>query len=386
LIFLAGLILAGCGPADQPVVQLPPPPVSVSQALAREVVNQDSFEGQIKATETVAVRARVQGHLIKVNFQDGQMVKKDDLLFEIDPRTYQASLEAAEAQVAATDAAVGLARSEYNRTRELVAKRAANREELEVWAAKESASKAEKLKAEASVAQAKLDLGFTKIAAPISGKISRPEVTVGNLVNGGGTATLLTTIVTVDPVYVYFDVDERSVLRYRAEGNKDRPEGEPERPLKDLKVPVLVGLEGEQGYPHKGVIDFMDNRVNPGTGTFQVRGVLSNASRIFEDGLRARVRVPVSDPYKTILVSERAIGSVQGRPFVYVLNDKDVVERRDVTLDRVFDGLQVIRTGLKAGEWVVVNGTQRVRDGLKVAPRRVPMPDAPEETNEKKAQ
>jgi RND family efflux transporter MFP subunit len=206
-------------------------------------------------------------------------------------------------------------------------------------------------------------------------------VDIGNLVNAGGGDTLLTTLVSVDPMYVYFDVDERSMLRYRRSFRKRDQANAPQPPIKELKIPVLVALEGEEGYPHKGVIDFADNRVNPTTGTIQVRGVLANTSRLLEDGMRARVRVPVSDPYKAVMVTERAIGTDQGRKYVYVVNEQNVVERRDVVLDRLIDGMQVIRKGLKPGEWVVVNGIQRVRDGLKVDAKRGPMPGATEGTN-----
>ena len=366
LLVLAGF-LAGCGPGSPPVADTPPPPVTVSHPILRNVVDQDEFEGWIKATATIDVRARVRGHLIKVNFDAGEMVKKDQLLYEIDPRPYQATLDAAEAQGKAADAAVEFARSEYDRVRQLANKGAAGREEVEVWIAKQAVAKADRLKADANIEQARLDLGFTKITAPIAGKISRTLVDAGNLVNAVG-ETHLTTIVAVDPVYVVFNVDERSLMRYKRLDAKDAKANGKQPTLKEQKIPVAVGLEGETGFPHVGVITFADNRVNPKTGTIQVRGVLSNANGLFEDGLRARVRVPVSDPYKALLVPERAIGTDQGRKFVYVVNDKDVVESREVTLDRVFDGMQAIKDGLKPEDWVIVNGSQRVREGMKVAP------------------
>src|SRR5262249_22202063 len=193
-----------------------------------------------------------------------------------------------------------------------------------------------------------------------------------------------TTIVSVDPMYVYFDVDERALLRYRRQLRKGQNEGGAEPSVKELKIPVNVALEGEEGHPHKGVIDFADNRVNPSTGTIQVRGVLPNTTRILDAGMRARVRVPVSDPRKSLMVIERAVGTDQGRKFVYVVNDQNVVERRDVKLDRLSEGLQVVREGVKPEDWVIVNGIQRVRDGAKVEPKRIPMPGAPAEpTNQK---
>lgn len=378
LLFLLSAI-AGCGTSTPPVAETPPPPVSVSKPLVREVTDQDDYEGRIAAVETVEVRARVRGHLDKVNFKDGQMVKKGDMLFEIDPRTYKAALDAAEAQKAVAEANLDLAKKEYARTSSLTKKGAASREELDVWTAKEATATAERLKAMASVEQAQLDLDFTKVTAPINGKISRPQVTVGNLVNALGGETLLTTIVSVDPMYVYFDVDERALLRYKREDKTKADDKAPQVSLKELKIPVYVGLEGEEGYPSKGLLDFADNRVNPATGTIQVRGVLANSDRLLDAGMRARVRVPVGDPHKSLMVDERAVGTDQGRKFVYVVNDQNVVERRDVKLGRLSDGLQVIREGVKPEDRVIVNGIQRVRDGAKVEPKEIAMPGAPAE-------
>jgi RND family efflux transporter MFP subunit len=371
---LAGA-LSGCASSDLPVAETPPPPVTVSQPVVRDVTEQDDYEGRIGAVETVEVRARVRGYLDKVNFQDGQMVKKDDLLFEIDPRPYKAALDAAEAQKVAAEAALKFTRAELQRVRGLVARNSASREELDVWIGKEAVAAADVQKTEAGVEQAKLDLDFTTIKAPIGGKISRTQVTQGNLINAGGGETLLTTIVTVDPMYVYFDVDERALLRYRRDVRKSKTEGgDAQSSLKELNIPVLVGLEGEDGYPHRGTLDYADNRVNPSTGTIQVRGVLPNEKGVLDAGMRARVRIPVGDPRKSLLVTERAVGTDQGRRFMYVVNGKQEVERRDVVLGRLTDGLQVVKEGLAPEDWVIVNGIQRVRDGMKVAPKQAPMP------------
>jgi RND family efflux transporter MFP subunit len=381
VVLLAGA-LAGCDSSAPPVAETPPPPVSVSQPLVREVVDNDDYEGRIGAVETVEVRARVRGHLVKVNFQDGEIVNKGDLMFEIDPRPYQNTLEAAEAQKSAADASLELAKKEYARTIRLARSNAASQEEVDVWVGKQAVAKAEQLKAQAAIDQAKLDLEFTKVTAPIRGRASRAQVTAGNLINASGGETLLTTITSVDPMYVYFDVDERAMLRYRRDFRKDVEKRGPEPTVKDLKIPVNVGLEGETGFPHKGLINFVDNRTNPNTGTIQARGVIPNESELLAAGMRARVRIPVSDPHKSLMVTERAIGTDQSLRFVYVVNDQNVVERRDVKLDRVADGLQIIREGLKPEDWVIVNGIQRVRDGAKVDPKRVAMPGAPaEKTN-----
>lgn len=371
---------SGCGSSVPPVVETPPAPVSISQPLVREVIDYDDYEGRFAAIPTIEVRARVRGHLTKINFQDGQVVKDGELLFEIDERPYKADLESAESQKAAAEAAYKLARATSDRDKRLAPSGAISQQELEVSLGKEGVSLAEVRKAEAVIGRARLDLEYTKIKAPIAGKIGRAQVDVGNLVNAGGGETLLTTITSVDPIYVYFDVDERALLRYRRSFRKNQNGGGAEPSIKDLKIPVAVGLEGEEGYSHKGLIDFADNRVNPSTGTIQMRGVLSNEKRILDSGMRARVRIPVSDPHKSILVTERAIGSDQGRKFVYVVNDQNVVERRDVALDRLSNGLQIVRDGLKAEDWIIVTGIQRVRDGAKVEPKHVSMPGAPSES------
>ena len=367
-------VLAGCGPAPPPVAETPPPPVSVSRALERKVVDFDNYEGRMGVAKTVEVRARVRGHVTKIHFQAGAIVKKGDPLYEIDPRPAQVNLGAAKAQVKAAEASLQFAKAEYNRTRVLIPSGASTREELESWSAKQAIAKGELLKAQAAVDQAQLDLEFTKITAPISGKLSRTQVDEGNLVNAGGGETLLTTLVSIDPIYVYFNVDERSLLRYRKRSRKETKTNVTQADLKELHIPVYVALEGEEGYPHKGEIDFADNRVNPNTGTIQARGVLSNAAQLFDDGMRARVRIPVGDPYKVVLVTERAIANDQGKKFVYVVAEQSTVQRRDVELGRLIDGLQAIQAGLQPDEWVIVNGIQRVREGLKVQPNRVPMP------------
>ncbi len=376
----------GCGPVAPPVAETPPPPVSISQPVVRKIIDFDDYEGRITAAKRVEVRARVRGHLIKVHFQAGAVVKEGEPLYEIDPRPAKASLDAAKAQEKAAEASLQFAKAEYNRTRTLVTKDAASREELETWVAKQAIAKGESLKAQAAVEQAQLDLDFTRITAPIDGKLSRTLVDEGNLVNAGGGETLLTTLVSIDPIYVYFNVDERSLIRYREQFRKEAKPDEPRPPIKELHIPVHVALEGDEGYPHKGEIDFADNKVNPSTGTIQARGVLSNARRIFEDGMRARVRIPFGDAHTAVMVTERAVGNDQGRKFVYVVNDENTVQRRDVELGRLADGLQVVEQGLKPGEWVVVNGIQRVRDGMKAEPNRVPMPGAKQPAEAKQEQ
>ena len=240
------------------------------------------------AAELVEVRSRVRGHLQKVYFQDGQKVKKGDPLFDLDPRPFEAELEAAKAQMAAAEAGYKLAASEFKRSKYLASKNAASDREADVWEAKQDVAQADKLKAEATIKQVKQNLDYAHITAEQDGRISRTCVDVGNLVNAGGGETHLATIVATDPMYVYFDVDERSLIRYRRDFAKTAKPDEPRPSVKELKIPVQVALEGETGFPHKGVIDFADNRVNPSTGTIQVRGVLANTGGLFTDGMRPR--------------------------------------------------------------------------------------------------
>jgi RND family efflux transporter MFP subunit len=357
---------------------MPPPTVSVSQPVEREVTDYDEYEGRIEAVKTVEVRARVQGQLLKVFFKDGQLVKQGDQLFQIDPRPYQALLESARAHRASADASLALAKSEYARIARLAGSAAASREELETWRSKQGVSLADRQGAEADMQRAQLDLEYCDIRAPISGRISRPLLTEGNLINTAGADSLLTTIVTTNQMYVYFDIDERAMLRYLREFNKA---GLPTTgdAIKELKIPFSIAIEGDNAFSTRGIIDFVENRVNRGTGTIEVRGIVNNPSGLLVDGLRARVRVPASDPYKALLINERAISSDQTLKYVYVVNADKVVERRDVVPDRVFDGLISIKSGLKSSDWIVVNGIQRVRQGAKVEPKQVPMPGPPAE-------
>lgn len=363
-------LLSGCSAPAPPVAETPPPPVTVSQPVVREVTDHDEYEGRIAAAKRVEIRSRVRGHLMKVNFQDGQIVKAGDLLYEIDPRPYQAALDEAHAQATSADASLELAKAELKRVRTLTSKGAASREELEVTTATQATSAASLLKAKAAEERAKLDLEYTKITAPIGGRISRTQVDPGNLVNAGGGDTLLTTLVTDDPSYVYFNVDERALLKWRRDYDKSAKGKEPPD-VKGMKIPVYVALEGDRGFPQQGVIDFADNRVNPSTGTVLLRGVLANPTHFLADGMRARVRVPVSDPHKALLITERAIGTDQARKFVYVVNAQNVVERRDVATDRSDGGMIAITEGLKPDDRVIVNGIQRVREGMAVVPKPV---------------
>lgn len=362
---------AGCRREPPAVASLPPPQVSVAAPIEREVVDFDEYTGRLAAIEEVDVRARVRGYLIKVNFTEGSEVKQGDVLFEIDPRPFQAELDAAKGQVAQWEAKLARAEADVTRNERLLPKGAASQKDLDQAVADRGEARAAIQSARAAVERTALDVEFTKVIAPISGRVSRAYVTKGNLVNaGGGEATLLTTIVALDPIYVYFDVDERAALQYQQAAQKRAGENERLPTIREAKISVSLGLSTESGFPHAGVVDFADNRVDPQTGTIRVRGVFANANRIFTPGLFARVRVPVGDKYQAVLVPDRAIGTDQGQKYLLAVNDKNVVEYRAVKLGRLHDGLRVIQEGIKPGELVIVNGIQRARPGLTVAPER----------------
>lgn len=361
---------------EAPPAAPPPPEVTISQVVERKVTDYEEFTGRMAAPANVEVRARVRGYLKDVRFTDGQEVKAGTLLFEIDPRTFEAELKNAEGQRAQWIAKADKARADVSRYENLVPTGAASAQDLDKARAELGEAIAAIGSADATIDRAKLDLEFSKITAPIDGQVGRALVTKGNLIQSGpGNDEVLTTIVSMDPMYVYFDVDERTILRFRDRYRSTKPEGEAFPTTDKLKIPVLLGLSNEDGFPHSGVIDFSDNKVDAATGTVQVRGTFDNADRFYKPGLFARVRVPVSNSYPAMLVSEVALGTDQGQKYVLVVNDQSIVEKRFVKPGPLQDdGLRVITDGLKQGEWIVVNGLQRARPGKPVAPQRAEMP------------
>jgi RND family efflux transporter MFP subunit len=346
---------------------VPLPTVTTSQPVERTVIDSDEYTGRTAAVEEVEVRARVSGYLNKVNFKEGSEVQKGDLLFVIDPRPFQTVLDAAMGQVAQWDAKRARAEADVARTQRLLPRGAASQKDLDTAMADLNEARAAIQSGQAAVNRAILDLEFTKVTAPISGRISRTFITEGNLVNAD--ATVLTTIVSLQPMYAYFDVDERSMLRYQQlarASNQTKARG---------RVPVSLTLANETIEPQQGVLDFVDNRVDPTTGTIRTRGVFRNTNRLLTPGLFVRVRIPGSDTYQALLVSDRAISTDQGQKHVWVVNEQNVVEYRQVSVGALQnDGLRVVNTGVKSGEWIVVNGLQRVRPGVTVAPQRGDMP------------
>ena len=368
------LLTVGCGkePQQTAVASIPPPSVSVAAPVEREVTDFDEYTGRITAVEEVEVRARVRGYLVKINFIEGALVKEGDVLFEIDPRPFQADLDAAKGQVAQWEAKLARAEADRSRYERLLPKGAASQKDLDQAIADRGEALAAIQSTRAAVDRAALELEFTKITAPISGQVGRANVTKGNLVNASaGEATLLTKIVSYNPIYVYFDIDERSLVQYQQAVRKQAGGSERISNVREAKIPVQLGLAGESGFPHEGVVDFANNQVNPQTGTILVRGVVANPTRLFTPGLFARVRVPVGNKYQAVMVPERAIGTDQGQKYLLAVNDKNVVEYRAVKLGRLHDSLRVIQEGLKPGELIIVNGIQRARPGLTVTPQRV---------------
>ena len=367
---------AGCarGPAEAPAAE--PVSVQVSHPVEREVTDYADFTARIAAMETVEVRAHVWGYLDKVNFKEGALVKKGDVLFELDPRPYQALLDQANAKVAQDKAQLSYDEAEYQRNRGLVRTGAVSRSDFDKTAAARGVDLANIAADTALVASRQLNLDYTKVAAPVSGRVSRYDVTVGNLILAGdqGGGTLLTTIVSVDPMYAYFDVDEYTNQRVRKLIREGKFHFKSTDEAVKAVVPVSLGLAAEAGFPHRGTINFADNQVNPKTGTLRVRGVFPNKDEVLTPGYFARVRVPISPPHKALLASERALDNDQGQKILYVVNEKNEVVSRPVRLGQMHDGLRAIEDGLKPGERVIVNGLQQVRAGATVEPKLVDMP------------
>jgi RND family efflux transporter MFP subunit len=366
---LAWLGLAGCG-ADLPAPP-PPPEVTVAEVRAEELAEWDEYQGEFEAVDAVEVRPRVSGHLVRVAFTEGKEVRKGDVLFEIDPEPYQATLDQRRADLERARARLALNERDAERGERMVAAQAISQEEQDTRLTLVSEARAAVAAAEAAVRAAELDLGFTKVRSPVSGRTSRAEVTEGNLVTAGpGGSTLLTTVVSLDPIYVYFEGDESAYLRY---AQLDRS-GE-RRSSRTARNPVQIGLADEAGFPHSGRMDFVDNRLDRATGTIRARAVVSNRERRFTPGMFARVRLIGSGIRRVNVIPEVAVSTDQDRKFVFVLAG-DTVAYRPVTLGRQVDGQRrIVQAGLKPGEQVVVNGFARIRPGVRVKATGGPPPE-----------
>jgi RND family efflux transporter MFP subunit len=364
------VLLSACQQQQTAAPPPPPPKLTVSQPVVREVVEWDEYTGRLEAVESVDVRARVSGYLQSIHFTDGAIVKKGTLLFVIDPRPYQAELNRTKATLEQSIARYERTQKDYARAQQLVKSRAISEEEVDTRAADQREAQAAVQAARAAVDEARLNVEFTEVKAPISGRIGRHLVTEGNLINGGTSdSTLLTTIVSLDPIYCYFEADERSYLKYvRLSRTGERPSS------RQVRNPAQLALANETGYPHQGYIDFVDNRLDPNTGTMTGRAIIPNPDLMLTPGLFARVRIPGSGRYTALLLPDEAIGTDQTQRFVFVVDDQDTVEYHKVELGPLIDGLRVIRTGLTPEDWVIVNGVQRARPGAKVDPVRQPLP------------
>jgi RND family efflux transporter MFP subunit len=374
---IALLLAASACEKKMATVGRPPPEVTFSQPVQRDVVDHDEFTGRVAAHDTVDVRARVRGSLEEIHFTDGQEVKAGEPLFLIDPKPFEADLKSAEANVAIAESEHQLAEAKLQRMEEALKKNAIPGVQVIEQRAQRDRAKSSIDGAKAVAEKARLDLGYTRITAPISGKAGRALIGKGNLVNAAGlNDVLLTTIQSMDPIYVYFDIDERTIQTYAERARKRRAGAEGPFPsLKDLAIPFEVGTASEEGFPHKGVIDFGDNQIDPSTGTIQVRGVVENKGRHFAPGYYARVRVTSGEPYQALLVTERAIGTDQGQKYLLAVGANDIVEKKVVKLGRLQeDGLRVIAEGISPTDRIVVNGIQRARPGSPVRPKAGPMP------------
>jgi multidrug efflux system membrane fusion protein len=356
--------------------QMPPPAVSVAAVVERNVTQWDEFTGRVGAVESVEVRPRVAGNIESVNFKEGAEVKKGDVLFIIDQRSFKAQLAKAQADLARAHAEAQLAEAQAARARALLQTHTMSQSDVDEKNAARSQAEADIRAGEATLQMAQLNLDYTEIRAPIDGRVGRALVTAGNLVSGGEMvpqATLLTTIVSLDPVYVYFDGDEQTYLRYGAMARSgERPSS------RTTPNPVWVGLANEDGFPHQGHMDFVDNQLDPATGTIRVRAVLDNKDRMFTPGLFARVRLLGSGEFKAMLIDDRAVLTDQDRRYVYVLGPNNIALRKDVKLGRMVEGLRVVNEGLATGDKVIVHGVQKVFfPGMPVAPQEIKMGDPP---------
>jgi RND family efflux transporter MFP subunit len=357
------LTVAGCKKKSAP--QQPPLPVNVVTAIEKEVNEWDEFTGRLEAVESVEIRPRVSGYITEIHFEAGAIVKKGDLLYVIDPRPYQADFDRAAAEVDRMDAQLKLAQIELNRAKELRDKTTISASEFDQKAATYQGSAAAKSSAEAAKNSAALNLEFTQIKSPIDGRVSDARITLGNLVQpGAGPESVLTTVVSVDPIYAKVDADENAVLKYV----KLSEEGKRVSARTD-KIPAFIELGNEMDFPHKGVVDFVDNRLDPGTGTVRARVVLKNWNpALITPGFFVRVRIAGATPYRAALIADKVISSQQGLKYAFVVKPDNTIERRTLETGTIFEGMRIVKRGLKHGEQVVSTRLQLLQAGMHVQP------------------
>ena len=377
---LAVLVLAACKKAAPPAQG--PLPVNVVTVVEKEVHEWDEYTGRLDAVESVEVRPRVSGYITEVKFQAGAMVKKDDLLYVIDPRPYQADFDRAAAEFERTQAELKLAQIELDRAKDLRSKNTISASEFDLKAATHQQSSAAARSAEAGKNSAALNLEFTQVKSPIDGRVSDARITVGNLVQpGAGPESVLTTVVSVDPIYVRVDADENSLLKYV----KLDEEGK-RKSARNAQMPAWIQLGNETGFPHEGVVDFVDNRLDPGTGTVRARVTLRNWSSLVVPGFFARVRIAGATPYRAALVDDKVINSQQGVKYAFVVKPDNILERRKLETGPMFEGKRIVKSGLKEGEKVVSTRLQLVRPGMPVTPVEEKSEDSNAEVGTRKAE
>jgi multidrug efflux system membrane fusion protein len=366
--FAVAAIAAGCSQTAAQQGPPPPPQVTVASVIEREVTEWDEFTGRLQAVDSVEVRPRVSGLVSAVRFTEGAIVRRGDLLFEIDPRPFQAEVDRLRAELNRARATGQRAASELQTAERLRTENAIAKEEHDRRAAFAQESTAQSAAVEAALRAAELNLEFTRVTSPIDGRVGRAIVTEGNLVSSGpGEATLLTTVVSRDPVYAYFDADEQIFLKYSAQ--TAGPKGSALRnSTRGSALPIRMALANDEGFPRVGHLDFLDNQLDGATGTIRGRAVFRNADRQLTPGLFVRLRLAGTATYRGLLIQDRAVGTDLSKKFVYVVGPKNEIQYRSVTLGPIVDGLRVVRGGVEAGESVVVNGLQRVRPGVQVTP------------------
>lgn len=364
-------LAAGCTRTSAQQAAAPPPQVTVASVIERTVTEWDEFTGRLQAVDSVEVRPRVSGLVAAVRFDEGAMVHRGDLLFQIDARPFQAEVDRLRAELARAKATARRGDSELQRAERLRTENAISREEHDRRAAFAQESAAQTAAVEAALRSAELNLEFTQVTSPIDGRVGRAIVTEGNLVSSGpGEATLLTTVVSLDPVHAYFDADEQIFLKYSGAGAGGRLPAFAQAPVgrKPDTTAVRMALSSDDGFPRVGHLDFVDNQLDGTRGTIRGRAVFRNADGQLTPGLFVRLRLAGTAAYPGLLVQDRAIGTDLDKKFVYVVGPKNDVQYRAVTLGPIVDGLRVVRSGLEAGESVIVNGLQRVRPGAQVTP------------------
>ena len=365
-----GLLAACDGQTPQAQAQAAPPapPVSVAKVIHQKITEWDEFTGRLEAPESVSLRPRISGYIESVSYKEGALVKEGDVLFTIDNAPFNAEVKRLTAELSDVQSQLKLAQSSYNRAEGLNSSNAISKEDLDSRSAELDQAKARLRSVAAALDVAKLNLGYTKVTAPISGRVSNALETKGNYVTAGD--SLLTTIVSVERVYAYFDADEQTYLKYlKLEKDGSRPSA------RDNQNPVYMGLANDADYPHEGYVDFIDNQINPATGTIRGRAVFENLDGQFMPGMFARLKLIGSAPYEGILISDKAISTDLKTKFVLVIDEQNTAQYRPIVLGEKLNGLRIVKSGLTPEDRIVVNGLQRVRPGSPVAPTEVPMAD-----------